>query len=67
MFRQAAMVQTDPSLVKYDTPILLSSAKPDKKTKGGKGHGPSGAGEPKATNPTEDILNSILPPRSVNG
>ena len=46
------------SLVKYDNPILVAS------TKGKKG-------EPKATAPkappaatqTEDILNSILPPR----
>lgn len=55
------------SLVKYDNPILVSTTK-DKKgkaagaKKGGKGKLPPVEGKPQVSQ-TEDILNSILPPR----
>jgi dynein light intermediate chain len=46
------------SLVKYDNPILVST------TKDSRGKGKKGAVEAKQNlTPTEDILNSILPPR----
>merc|ERR1719324_2158222 len=49
------------SLVKYDNPVLVNSAK-DKKSK--KGALPPVVGaDAKAPTQTEDILNSILPPR----
>lgn len=43
------------SLVRYDNPILVATSK------GKKGEGPKA---PAAVSQTEDILNSILPPRS---
>ena len=51
------------SLVKYDVPSLLST-KQDKKAKSAKGGKklPPVGGKPQLTQ-TEDILNSILPPR----
>lgn len=49
------------SLVKYNTPILVSTTSNDKKGKTKKGN-QAQAGE-KQTTQTEDILNSILPPR----
>ena len=42
------------SLVRYDNPILVATSK------GKKGDGPKA---PAAVSQTEDILNSILPPR----
>ena len=50
------------SLVKYNTPILVSTT--NDKSKGSKKKGAQAANE-KQTSQTEDILNSILPPRSV--
>merc|ERR1712199_48857 len=49
------------SLVKYDNPVLVNSAR-DKKNKG-KGKGLPPVNDSKAPTQTEDILNSILPPR----
>merc|ERR1712146_436747 len=50
------------SLVKYDNPVLVNSAR-DKKSKGkGKAALPP-VNDSKAPTQTEDILNSILPPR----
>merc|ERR1712166_1255016 len=49
------------SLVKYDNPVLVNSAK-DKKSKKG-GLPPVVGADAKAPTQTEDILNSILPPR----
>eukprot|EP01041_Mallomonas_annulata_P003864 gene3864-7714_t len=49
------------SLVKYNTPILVSTTNEKTKT-GGKKKGQS-SGADKQTSQTEDILNSILPPR----
>jgi len=50
------------SLVKYDNPVLVNSAR-DKKNKGkSKGQLPP-VNDSKAPTQTEDILNSILPPR----
>merc|ERR1719324_1252603 len=49
------------SLVKYDNPVLVNSAK-DKKSKKG-GLPPVVGADTKAPTQTEDILNSILPPR----
>jgi len=56
------------SLVKYDTPILINSTKDSRgKGKSAKRAAASAAASavsaPKQTTPTEDILNSILPPR----
>lgn len=54
------------SLVKYDNPVLVSSSK-DKGAKGKGGPGKKGSLPPVEQKPgltqTEDILNSILPPR----
>lgn len=50
------MVKASESLVKYDTPILLSTIKEKKK-------GNKKAVKDKAASHTEDILNSILPPK----
>merc|ERR1712216_591324 len=51
------------SLVKYDNPVLVNSAR-DKKSKGkGKGAALPPVNDSKAPTQTEDILNSILPPR----
>merc|ERR1712100_911679 len=51
------------SLVKYDNPGLVNSAR-DKKSKGkGKGAALPPFNDSKAPTQTEDILNSILPPR----
>eukprot|EP00297_Palpitomonas_bilix_P025770 CAMPEP_0113883682 /NCGR_PEP_ID=MMETSP0780_2-20120614/9758_1 /TAXON_ID=652834 /ORGANISM="Palpitomonas bilix" /LENGTH=68 /DNA_ID=CAMNT_0000871059 /DNA_START=184 /DNA_END=390 /DNA_ORIENTATION=- /assembly_acc=CAM_ASM_000599 len=57
------------SLVKYDTPVLVSTTK-DKKGKGAQQKGQKAATKKKLppvekppTSQTEDILNSILPPR----
>merc|ERR1711871_89533 len=49
------------SLVKYDNPVLVNSAR-DKKNKC-KGKGLPPVNDSKAPTQTEDILNSILPPR----
>jgi len=49
------MIPPHDSLVKYDNPILVSTTKDSKKQK-------SKAAE-RRTSQTEDILNSILPPR----
>jgi dynein light intermediate chain len=53
------MLMSSTSLVKYDNPILVST------TKETRGKGKKGAGIEAKQNltPTEDILNSILPPR----
>ena len=55
---------TNASLVKYDNPVLVSGAKGKGKSKAG----PSGGKalppvDGKQLTQTEDILNSILPPR----
>ena len=53
------------SLVKYDTPSLLTTkTKGAKVTKGGKKLPPVEAKQPLTQ--TEDILNSILPPRCAS-
>merc|ERR1711918_97546 len=58
----AAMIPPLNSLVKYDNPVLVNSAS-DKKSKGkGKAALPP-VNDSKAPTQTEDILNSILPPR----
>lgn len=49
------------SLVKYNTPILVSTT--SDKTKGNKKKGNQTSSNDKQTTQTEDILNSILPPR----
>ena len=49
------------SLVKYNTPILVSTTG-DKGKKKGKGSAPA---NDRQTSQTEDILNSILPPRYI--
>lgn len=54
------MIPPNGSLVKYDTPILISSIKD---TRGKSGKPAKRPAAPKQTTPTEDILNSILPPR----
>ena len=51
---QSAMIPPVNSLVRYDNPILVATSK------GKKGDGPKA---PAAVSQTEDILNSILPPR----
>ena len=50
------MIPPHDSLVKYDNPILVSTTKDSKKQK-------SKAAERRTSSQTEDILNSILPPR----
>ena len=50
----ATMIPPVNSLVRYDNPILVATSK------GKKGEGPKA---PAAVSQTEDILNSILPPR----
>ena len=50
-----ALIPPHDSLVKYDTPLLVSTTK----EKGGR----KAARPEKASTQTEDILNSILPPR----
>lgn len=49
------------SLVKYDNPIMVSTTKKD--ARGGKGKKGAGLEAKQNLTPTEDILNSILPPR----
>ena len=53
------------SLVKYDTPSLLTTKdkKPVKGAKGGAAKKLPPVEAKQALTPTEDILNSILPPR----
>jgi dynein light intermediate chain len=53
------MIPPHNSLVRYDNPILVSTGKSAKVNKEGKKETPGKA----STTPTEDILNSILPPR----
>merc|ERR1711988_1078505 len=50
------------SLVKYDNPVLVNSAR-DKKSKGKGKQALPPVNDSKAPTQTEDILNSILPPR----
>merc|ERR1712188_283203 len=58
----SAMIPPLNSLVKYDNPVLVNSVR-DKKSKGkGKAALPP-VNDSKAPTQTEDILNSILPPR----
>jgi dynein light intermediate chain len=68
------MIQTSASLVKYDNPVLVSRTDAAKGKVGGDAKKPPvGApkklppvddkGRPKTPSQTEDILNSILPPR----
>merc|ERR1712028_306654 len=59
--RSTEMIPPLHSLVKYDNPVLVNSAK-DKKSKKG-GLPPVVGADAKAPTQTEDILNSILPPR----
>merc|ERR1712195_183779 len=61
MGRSTEMIPPLHSLVKYDNPVLVNSAK-DKKSKKG-GLPPVVGADAKAPTQTEDILNSILPPR----
>jgi hypothetical protein len=49
-----AMLPPHTSLVQYDNPVLVSTSSKANKGKGG---------EKQTLTPTEDILNSILPPR----
>lgn len=56
------MIPPHNSLVRYDNPILVSAGKGGKASKEGKKETPGKA----STTPTEDILNSILPPRFVS-
>merc|ERR1719482_254050 len=51
------------SLVKYDNPVLVNSARDKKSKNKGKGKGLPPVNDSKAPTQTEDILNSILPPR----
>lgn len=50
------------SLVKYDNPVLVSSAGDGKRAKANTG---SSTAAVSGTSATQDILNSILPPRYV--
>merc|ERR1712028_46291 len=59
--KEAERIPPLQSLVKYDNPVLVNSAK-DKKSKKG-GLPPVVGADAKAPTQTEDILNSILPPR----
>merc|ERR1711935_548826 len=59
--RSTEMIPPLHSLVKYDNPVLVNSAK-DKKSKK-TGLPPVVGADAKAPTQTEDILNSILPPR----
>ena len=52
------------SLVKYNTPILVSTT--NEKVKGGKKKAIQANASDKQTSQTEDILNSILPPRYLS-
>jgi hypothetical protein len=56
------MLPPQDSLVKYDNPLLISSTRDKKGGGGGGGGGKGGDNKPQLTQ-TEDILNSILPPR----
>merc|ERR1711918_47036 len=58
----AAMIPPLNSLVKYDNPVLVNSAR-DKKGKGKGKQALPPLNDSKAPTQTEDILNSILPPR----
>ena len=67
------MIHPSHSLVKYDNPVLVSKTQSDKQGVSGasptKPSGSSGEGEKnklQAGATTEDILNSILPPRLVS-
>jgi len=59
---RASVVPPHTSLVRYDNPILVSTTKDSRKAKSSSSK--SGLHEEKSVlTPTEDILNSILPPR----
>ena len=53
------MIPPQASLVKYNSPILVSTAKERKNVKKSSKKEPTS----RSTTQTEDILNSILPPR----
>jgi dynein light intermediate chain len=57
------MILPHSSLVKYDNPILVSTNKGNKGGSGGGAAAAAAASGHKTSNATEDILNSILPPR----
>ena len=67
------MIQASASLVKYDNPVLVSRTDAAVKNKAAAAAGPANAakklppvddkGRPKSPTQTEDILNSILPPK----
>ena len=56
------MIPPNPSLVKYENPILVSTSTKKGKAAASKKGGAQPAGK-EAPSQTEDILNSILPPR----
>lgn len=56
------MIPPHNSLVRYDNPVLVSNVKPQGGAHGASKYG-SGGEERHSHTPTEDILNSILPPR----
>ena len=56
------MIPPHNSLVKYDNPVLVSTTN-DRSGKGGKKKGQQAPPAERQSSQTEDILNSILPPR----
>ena len=59
------MIPATASLVKYDTPVLISTNK--KSGKSGKSKKGLPPVDRKQSSQTEDVLNSILPPRYACG
>ena len=57
------MIPPHNSLVRYDNPSLVSNAKGHAGTRGASKYAAAGGDGEKSLTPTEDILNSILPPR----
>ena len=58
------MIPPHNSLVKYDNPVLVSTTN-NRSGKGGKKKGQAAPPAERQSSQTEDILNSILPPRCV--
>lgn len=58
------MIPPHNSLVKYDNPVLVSTTN-NRGGKGGKKKGQAAPPAERQSSQTEDILNSILPPRCV--
>lgn len=59
------MIPPHSSLVKYDNPVLVSTTKVTGGSKGGKKKTQAPQADRQQASQTEDILNSILPPRFV--